>query len=156
MRLAGRRIIERTKFINHQQKATMSTQSQNGYMLLFRGTDWDKDLSPEEIQKMVTRWYAWFERLTQEGKCKAGHPLEREGRIVSGRTGRTVADGPFAESKEAIGGYFLLQVDDLDEAVEIAKACPVLEYGSTVEVRPVAEECPTFQRVKERLAEAAA
>ena len=134
----------------------MNTQTQNEYMLLFRGTHWDKGLSPEEIQKMVGQWYAWFERLTQEGKCKAGHPLEREGKIVSSRKGRTVADGPFAESKEAIGGYFLLQVDDLDEAVEIAKDCPVLEYGSTVEVRPIAEECPTFQRVKEQLAEAAA
>ena len=68
----------------------MSTQSQNGYMLLFRGTQWDKDLSPEEIQKMVTEWHAWFEGLTREGKCKAGQPLEREGKIVSGRTGRTV------------------------------------------------------------------
>ena len=82
--------------------------------------------------------------------------MERTGKIVSGKNGRIVADGPFAESKEAIGGYFLLQVDDLDEAVEIAKDCPVLEYGSTVEVRPIAEECPTFQRVKEQLAEAAA
>jgi len=82
--------------------------------------------------------------------------LERTGKIVSGKNGRIVADGPFAESKEAIGGYFLLQVDDLDEAVEIAKDCPALEYGSTVEVRPIAEECPTFQRVKEQLAEAAA
>ena len=134
----------------------MSTQSQNGYMLLFRGTQWDKDLSPEEIQTMVTQWYAWFERLTQEGKCKAGQPLEREGKIVSGRTGRTVADGPFAESKEAIGGYFLLQVDDLDEAVEIAKQCPGLEYGIDVEVRPVAEQCSARARALEALAHAAA
>ena len=67
-----------------------------------------------------------------------------------------MADGPFAESKEAIGGYFLLQADDLDEAVAVAKQCPALEYGSTVEVRPVAEECPTFQRVKEQLAGAMA
>ena len=118
-------------------------------MLLFRGTQWDKDLSPEEIQKMVTEWYAWFERLTQEGKCKAGHPLEREGKIVSGRTGRTVADGPFAESKEAIGGYFLLQVDDLDEALEIAKQCPGLAYGIDVEVRPVAEQCSARARALE-------
>ena len=125
-------------------------------MLLFRGTQWDKDLSPEEIQKMVTQWYAWFERLTQEGKCKAGHPLEREGRIVSGRAGRTVADGPFAESKEAIGGYFLLQVDDLDEAVEIAKQCPGLSYGIDVEVRPVAEQCSARARVNEALAHATA
>ena len=65
-----------------------------------------------------------------------------------------MADGPFAESKEAVGGYFLLQVEDLDEAVEIAKGCPLLEYGTTVEVRPVAAECPTFRRINQRLAEA--
>ena len=133
----------------------MNTQTQNEYMLLFRGTHWDKGLSPEEIQKMVTQWYAWFERLTQEGKCKAGHPLEREGKIVSGRKGRTVADGPFAESKEAIGGYFLLQVDDLNEAVEIAKQCPGLDYGIDVEVRPVAEQCTARARANEALAHAA-
>ena len=134
----------------------MNTQPQNEYMLLFRGTHWDKDLSPEEIQKLVTRWYAWFEGLMQEGKCKAGHPLEREGKIVSGRKGRTVADGPFAESKEAIGGYFLLQVDDLDQAVEIANQCPGLEYGIDVEVRPVAERCAAEVREKESLAHATA
>jgi hypothetical protein len=134
----------------------MNTQSQNGYMLLFRGTHWDKDLSPEEIQQMVTQWYAWFERLTQEGKCKAGHPLEREGKIVSGRRGRTVADGPFAESKEAIGGYFLLQVDNLKEAVEIANQCPGLDYGIDVEVRPVAEQCAARARANEALAHATA
>ena len=134
----------------------MNTQTQNEYMLLFRGTHWDKDRSPEELQKMVTQWYAWFERLTQEGKCKAGHPLEREGKIVSGRKGRTVADGPFAESKEAIGGYFLLQVDTLKEAVEIANQCPGLDYGIDVEVRPVAEQCSARARANEALAHAIA
>ncbi len=134
----------------------MNAETQNGYMLLFRGTHWDKDLSPEEIQKMVGQWYAWFERLTQQGKCKAGHPLEREGKIVSSRTGRTVSDGPFAESKEAIGGYFLLQVDSIDEAVEIAKQCPGLDYGIDVEVRPVAEQCAARARANEALAHATA
>ena len=151
-----RRIIERNENINHQQKETMNEQKQNEYLLLFRGSSWDKGLSPEQLQKAMDQFMAWFERLKQQGKVKVGQPLERTGKIVSGKNGRIVADGPFAESKEAIGGYFLLQVDDLDEAVEIAKACPVLEYGSTVEVRPIAEECPTFQRVKEQLAEAAA
>lgn len=134
----------------------MSTQKQNEYLLLFRGSSWDTGLSPEQLQKSVDQFMAWFERLKQEGKVKGGQPLERTGKIVSGKNGRVVADGPFAESKEAIGGYFLLQVDDLDEAVEIAKDCPILEYGSTVEVRPVAEECPTLQRVKAQLAEAVA
>src|SRR3989442_1926865 len=123
----------------------MITQSQNGYMLLFRGTHWDKDLSPEEIQKMVSQWYAWFERLTQEGKCKAGHPLEREGRIVSGKNGRTVADGPFAESKEAIGGYFLLQVPDMDAAGGIAKKCPLPAYGSPPENWAVGAKGPAMK-----------
>ncbi len=151
-----RRIIERNENINHQQKETMNEQKQNEYLLLFRGSSWDKGLSPEQLQKAMDQFMAWFERLKQQGKVKVGQPLERTGKIVSGKNGRIVADGPFAESKEAIGGYFLLQVDDLDEAVEIAKACPVLEYGSSVEVRPIAEECPTFQRVKEQLAETAA
>ncbi len=135
----------------------MSTQTtKSEYLLLFRGSDWDKGLSPEQLQKTVDQFMAWFERLKEQGKVKAGQPLERKGKIVSGKNGRTVADGPFAESKEAIGGYFLLQADDLDEAVAVAKQCPALEYGSTVEVRPVAEECPTFQRVKEQLAGAMA
>ena len=126
------------------------------YLLLFRGSQWDKGLSPEQLQKTVDQFMAWFERLKQQGKVKGGQPLERSGKIVSGKGGRTVADGPFAESKEAIGGYLLLLADDLEEAIAIAQQCPVLEFGSTVEVRPIAEECPTFQRVKEQLAHAAA
>ncbi|MGI8602073.1 MAG: YciI family protein [Verrucomicrobiales bacterium] len=126
------------------------------YLLLFRGTHWDKNLSPEEIQKAMGQFMAWFERLTQQGKLKTGQPLANEGKIVSGRSGRTVADGPFVESKEAIGGYFLLQVADLDEAVAIAQGCPILEYGSSVEVRPVAQQCPTMQRVNQELAHAVA
>jgi len=125
----------------------MSTQtSTSKYLLLFRGNDWDKGLSPEQLQKVVSDWVAWFDRLTQEGKCQGGHPLQEEGKLVSGTNGRIVVDGPFAESKEAIGGYFYLQVGDIDEAVEIAKQCPGLEYGCIVEVRPVADLCTVRAR----------
>ncbi len=58
-------------------------------------------------------------------------------------------DGPFAESKEAIGGYFLLDVASLDEAVAIAQECPGLPYGVQVEVRPVAAECPVASELKQ-------
>ncbi|MEW6160220.1 MAG: YciI family protein [Verrucomicrobiota bacterium] len=126
------------------------------YMLLFRGTHWDKTLSPEQIQNVMTRWMGWFERLTNQGVVKAGQPLTHEGRIVSGKQGRTVSDGPFAESKEAIAGYFLLQVETLDQAVEIARECPALEYGMTVEVRTVAAQCPTSQRAQQEYAPATA
>ena len=67
-----------------------------------------------------------------------------------------MADGPFAESKEAIGGYFLLQVDDINEAVEIAKQRPGLDYGIDVEVRPVAEQCAVGARANEALTHATA
>jgi len=119
----------------------MSTQPITEYMLLFRGTGWHKGLSPEEIQEVITRMYAWYDRLIAEGKAKAGKPLMFEGKIVSQKNGSVVSDGPFAESKEAIAGYFLLNVKSLDEAVVIAKDYPGLKYGATVEVRPVAPEC---------------
>jgi hypothetical protein len=111
-------------------------------MFLFRGNDWQKGLSPEEMQKIAGQWMAWFERLTAQGKVTAGSPLESEGKVVSGKNGRVVSDGPFAESKETVGGYFLLQVNSFDEAVAIAEQCPGLPYGAKVEVRPVAESCP--------------
>jgi hypothetical protein len=119
----------------------MSTQIKNGYMLIFRGTDWHKGLSPEEMQTVSTQWLAWFKRLNEQGKAIAGNPLEREGKVVSGKNGRVVADGPFAESKEAIGGYFVLAVNSLDEAVAIAQECPGLPYGAKIEVRPIAAAC---------------
>ena len=117
------------------------TSEKNDYMLLFRGTNWGDELTQEQLQKVVLDWAAWFEGLTKQGKALGGHPLEREGKIVSGKGGRVISDGPFAESKEAIGGYFYLRVADFDEALEIARQCPGLQYGAQVEVRPVAEMC---------------
>jgi hypothetical protein len=131
----------------------MSTEATTSdYLLLFRGTNWDKELSPAQLQKVVSDWAGWFERLTQEGKCKGGHPLQNQGKLVSGKKGRTVADGPFAESKEAVGGYFYLQVADIDEAIGIAQQCPGLEYGAVVEVRPVADMCTVRARATENAA----
>ncbi len=109
-------------------------------LLLFRGNEWETDLPPAELKKVVTDWYAWYQRLVDEGKCVGGMPLLNTGKFVSGKKGRTVADGPFAESKETIGGYFHLQVANEAEAIQIAQQCPGLEYeGCVVEVRPVGE-----------------
>ena len=129
----------------------MSTQNKpTQYMFLFRGNDWQKGLSPEEMQRIAGQWMAWFERLTAQGKVAAGSPLEMEGKVVSGKNGRSISDGPFAESKEAVGGYFLLNVATFEEALAIAQQCPGLDYGAKVEVRPVAENCPLLKdRVNE-------
>ena len=133
----------------------MSTETKAEYMLLFRGTEWHKGLSPEEIQEAVKQMYTWLDRLTVEGKAKAGKPLFPEGKIVSQKKGRVVADGPFAESKEAIAGFFLLEVGSLDEAAEIAKDFPGLNYGATVEVRPVAPACSMSLGIEESAEERA-
>jgi len=122
--------------------------TKNAYLLIFRGNDWHKGLSPEQMQQVSDQWMAWFKRLTAEGKALAGNPLEPRGKTVSGKDGRIVADGPFAESKEAVGGYFLLQVADESEAVAIARECPGLPYGIRVEVRPVAGECPVASEAR--------
>jgi len=121
---------------------TENTENKNQYLFLFRGTDWSKKLSPEEMQNVANQWTAWFKRLSEQGKVLGGSPLDLEGKVVSGTNGRTIVDGPFAESKEAIGGYFLLQVDTLEEAVAIAKHCPGLPHGATVEVRHIVGQCP--------------
>ena len=117
----------------------------NPYLLIFRESSPDayKSLSPEQRQQLLDRWNAWYDGLATAGKVQHGHPLEPEGRIVSAR-GERVVDGPFAEAKEAIGGYFFLTVSSLEEATEIAKQCPSLQYGLVVEVRPVAEFCATL------------
>jgi hypothetical protein len=120
----------------------MSNEKQE-YLLLRRGSDnWYKELSPEELQQVMGKLKAWFDGLAEKSIVKGGQPLGAEGRIVSGKGGRTVSDGPFAESKETIGGYMLILAESIDEAVKIAQGCPPLAYGDSIEVRPVAEECP--------------
>ena len=126
----------------------MNSPNKNGHLLLFSGNEWHKELSLEEIQEVVNQNKAWFEGLTAQGKLKGGQALARKGATVTGKSGRLVSDGPFAESKEAIGGYLLLDVETLEEAIAIARTSPSLAYG-TIEVRPVAEECPLDARARE-------
>jgi hypothetical protein len=129
----------------------MSTPASE-HLLLVRGTEWDKDLTAEDIQNIMTRFTAWFDGLSEKGILKGANPLHSEGKIVSGKKGQTVADGPFAESKEAVGGYFLLNVSDFEEALQIARECPILEFGPTVEVRPVAKQCALMELAESRIA----
>ena len=117
-------------------------------MLLFRGPDWDAGLSREETQQRMDRVMAWFDGLQARGIVRAGNPLARKGVVLSGKNAREVADGPYAESKEVIGGYLVLQAAVLDEAVAIARQCTTLDVGITVEVRPMLDECPISARLR--------
>jgi hypothetical protein len=131
----------------------MSTQNHNGYMLLYRSDEWYNKLSHAELRKLMNRNKAWIESLTTQGKAKPGHALERRGAIVSGSNGKFVTDGPFAESKEAIAGYLMLNVETLEEAIRIARTSPGLAYGGSIEVRPLADECPLDVRERELVRE---
>jgi len=113
------------------------------YLLLFRNTGAEnyRHLSAPQRQEVVQRWNAWFEQLLAEGKAVEGQPLEDATRVVAGPGGTRVTDGPFPETKEAIGGYVKLLVRDLAEATEIARRHPGLEYGLVVEVRPMTPDC---------------
>jgi hypothetical protein len=81
----------------------------------------------------MNRFTAWADQLSREGKLKSGGPLETIGKTLTSRN--MVIDGPFAESKEAVAGFFVILAASLDEAVETAKGCPGLDVGQTIEVR---------------------
>ncbi len=103
------------------------------FLFLYRGGE--RPSSPDEAQKIVGKWGAWLKELSAKGIAKdPGQPLERAGKLVKGKT---VTDGPFAEAKDVVGGYTLVEAKDLDHAVEISFGCPIHARGGTVEVRPV-------------------
>jgi hypothetical protein len=120
------------------------------YLLLFRNTGWHKELSAEEIQQNMARFTAWFERLNNTGQFKSGGPLAHSGKTITPK--KAVTDGPFAESKEAIAGFFVIHANSLEQAVEIAKGCPGLEFGQTVEVRAMLAEPEELRIAREMTA----
>jgi hypothetical protein len=95
-------------------------------------------LSPDEIQAIIQEYSAWAEKLGQAGKLAGGEKLRDEGgRHLSARSGSLVAtDGPFAEAKEVVGGFFMIEAADYAEAETLAADCPHVKYG-VVEIRQV-------------------
>ena len=110
------------------------------YLFLFRGGDAKTvQQSPEKWQAHMQKWMQWMGDLTQQGKFVGAQPLNETGRQVTGNK-KIVTDGPFMEGKEIVGGYLMCKADTYDEAVEIAKGCPILEFeDGIVEVREVQE-----------------
>ena len=113
------------------------------FLLFFRnsGPDTHIHLSADQRQQLVNRWNDWYDGLAKRGKAVEGQPLEAQTRIVSGTGGSRVVDGPFAEAKEAIGGYVKLLVRDFEEATEIARRHPGLAYGLIIEIRQMTDDC---------------
>ncbi|MCB0688864.1 MAG: hypothetical protein KDC53_20140 [Saprospiraceae bacterium] len=95
-----------------------------------------QNLSPKEMEDLVKAHMEWAAQLGQEGRYLAGDGLEDHGKLIAGKE-MVIKDGPYLESKEIIGGYYLIQANDLTEATEIAKGCPCHHWGGTTEIRPI-------------------
>ena len=107
------------------------------FMVIFLGADYgEMGLSPEQIQERMGKWFAWNTKMREQGVIKNGEALVPGGKRISGEN-RTVTDGPFVESKEIIGGFYIVKAADYDGAIKICDDFPDYDLGGVVEVREV-------------------
>jgi hypothetical protein len=105
------------------------------FVFLYRGGE--RPDSPDGIQQMIQKWMTWLKDLGAKGHLKdTGQPLELTGKLVRGRQ-KSVTDGAYAETKDIVAGYSVVQAKDIAEAVEFSLGCPIFDTGGLVEVRPV-------------------
>ncbi len=106
-------------------------------LLLHEPPDGFSRYSPEEMQAIIRKYQAWHSRLAEAGRLHGSEKLRDDGgRRLSRKGGRLVVDGPFSETKEVIGGFFLIEADGYEEAAQLCRDCPHLDYGS-IELREV-------------------
>jgi hypothetical protein len=108
------------------------------FMLIFHGgSDIAPEMRvPEAMQAHMQKWFAWVEKLKKEGRYVGGEPLEPTGKFIAGKN-KVVTDGPFAESKELVGGYFIVNAKDINEAVKLCDDYPDFIFDGKVQVRAV-------------------
>ncbi|HME81271.1 MAG TPA: YciI family protein [Candidatus Eremiobacteraceae bacterium] len=107
------------------------------FLYIYRGGA--QPQSPEEGERVMKKWVAWMEELGKAGAIKdRGQPLAPAGKVVKGKD-KVVSDGPYAESKDLVLGYTVVEAKDLAHAAELSKGCPIFEFGGLVEVRPIME-----------------
>jgi hypothetical protein len=109
----------------------------NEFSLIFRNDqDPDVKFSPEQMQGILKQWRDWMGGIAAQNKLASqGSRLGFESAVV--KPNNVVTDGPFAELKEMISGFIIVKTANLSEAVELAKGCPVLHMGGSVEVRSI-------------------
>jgi hypothetical protein len=112
--------------------------STSKFMFIFRGGGIviQPPPPPAEVGAHLAKWTVWVDGLTKAGHTEPGPPpLENGGKTVRGHS-KTVTDGPYAEAKDLVSGVLLVNAASLEEAVELARGCPIYEYDGSVEVRP--------------------
>ena len=106
------------------------------YLFLFRGGLDFTTASADQVQQVMMKWKDWIDKLTKDGIYNGGERLTRNGAVLKGNK-QQIIDGPYSESKEIVGGYISIKADDLQEAIEISKGCPIFNFNGNVEVREV-------------------
>jgi hypothetical protein len=107
------------------------------FLVLFRNDFRDFEMEEQERAAHMQRWGEWLGKLQQEGVLVKADPLGPEGKTMAG-TEKVISDGPFAESKEMVGGFMFCKGNSIDEVIEHCKECPIFEVPSAnIEVRPV-------------------
>ena len=109
------------------------------WLLILRDHEerWDRFTQPE-YERVLAMFDAWNKQLASQGRfVTAGKLTSDRGATLRERDGEVVVDGPYAEAREAIGGFYRVQATSLEDALAIARGCPILTYGGSVEVRPM-------------------
>lgn len=106
-------------------------------MMIFRN-DYNPSFtpSPEQMQASIKQWQDWMGGIAAQGKFVGTNRLSSGGSKVL-RANNLITDGPYTEVKEIVGGYLVVKVDTMEEAMKLAEGCPILEIGGSVEVRHV-------------------
>ena len=109
------------------------------YLALLRGSGAPSTLSPQELQKAIQKYMAWSDDLRKAGRVLNAEKLRfGEGRVLRGNAGKmAVTDGPYAESKEIVGGFWLIEAGSYDEMLKILSTHPHLEGSGSIEVREI-------------------
>lgn len=106
------------------------------YLFWYKGGNPPK-MSSEETRKLTQRWITWVKGLGEQGHLvNRGESLEAGGKLVRGEK-QVVTDGPYAEAKDVVGGFTIVKVKNINEAVKLSKGCPIFESNGMVEVRPI-------------------
>jgi hypothetical protein len=106
------------------------------FMFIFHGgTTPEMQRSPEAMEANMAKWMAWIGKLSEAGQYVSGEPLLPGGKLVSGHG--MVADGPYTEGKEIVGGFFIVQAKDMDEAIALTAGYPDFGTGGSIQVRQV-------------------
>src|SRR5438093_9740536 len=99
-----------------------------------------RSMSPEQMQQAMKRWTDWKDTLEKNGHIKQlGERLDATGKVVRGKA-KAVTDGPYVEVKDFIQGFMFAEAKDMDQALELAKACPILEGDGSVEIRAIGSQ----------------